>query len=688
MCGSLLSKFKKNSNKVAPVLGAEYLETKRVSTKTNLATETAWVDKNMLPDEVSMGRKTRTTVRMPDLTRFIEVKPYEDTKAGKEENTMSTNNESSRLKPEVQSVNNAIITLRVERTDDHVPPVTEGLEMTTKDSKKHKQKMVASQSDVLSSSKANLSNEITTFTVDKESLASVQSGRFSGCTVKNSTENVFEATNQPALTRIGDNETKLTAPYDDLQETEFVFKALPTDREDNANENENKLSSTSSENYKLDNISVSDAECQSKAEVMSMEIAVTSWSTEVNDPRSSSKVTTQDETTQESNVTVQSGQFSGSRVFGLAGSWLSSIVLEAVDHQVLALIDKDEETLTAAYDDSQETAVFSKALSAENMTAKDNTMSISDETNQSEAVSGFDAECESKAKVLSIEDWLTNVDIQDGLDQSHSYIAWDIENHEDKTATICIDTHSSHAIKKLLAAAQSRPISDCTVQQATENEPAVEDQLGEKLTVINGDLQESHVITKPLFSDGHGLGELNFRQTRERMDAFQSDVQQRHGVSKPLSADVYGLAELNFRKTKEKMNVLSESPSFILSAKRSAETTLTAPQEFATIDASEENLTLAEVGSGSIHVKESPVNPKPFLASQEKISETRDDLASQSTMQRYDNPYQLIDREVLFAKATKEIEAKIFRVSFLFKIILLSMCCLCCAKRKKLPRNV
>lgn len=91
MCGSLLSKFKKNSNKVNPVFNTDSLEPKRVKRKTNLVDGTSSVDGNTSNSvgEIILVREMSTAVRPPDLSRenFSEVTPTGNTKAAIEENT-------------------------------------------------------------------------------------------------------------------------------------------------------------------------------------------------------------------------------------------------------------------------------------------------------------------------------------------------------------------------------------------------------------------------------------------------------------------------------------------------------------------------------------------------------------------------------------------------------------------------
>ena len=86
MCGSLLSKFKKTSNKVNPVISTDSLEPKlepkRVKRRTNLVDHTLSVEESMFRGEITLADEAFTRVRGPNSSedRCFEVKPFETTK--------------------------------------------------------------------------------------------------------------------------------------------------------------------------------------------------------------------------------------------------------------------------------------------------------------------------------------------------------------------------------------------------------------------------------------------------------------------------------------------------------------------------------------------------------------------------------------------------------------------------------
>ena len=88
MCGSLLSKFKKTSNKVNPVISTDSLELKRVKQKTNLVDHTLSVEESMFRGGITLSGEEFTRVRVSNSSedRYFEVKRCETTMETADEN--------------------------------------------------------------------------------------------------------------------------------------------------------------------------------------------------------------------------------------------------------------------------------------------------------------------------------------------------------------------------------------------------------------------------------------------------------------------------------------------------------------------------------------------------------------------------------------------------------------------------
>ena len=294
MCGSLLSKFKERSNKIAPVLSVEYMDPQWFSRKTCLANVASMpLNGNLSGEDLSLDRKFSQRMQYSDLGNFIERNSKMSMAEGNTSSVLPssvfTSDEANTAEPafevdatdEVLSLSSGIQMLTEKRSDTISLQAFARSQIKSADSVGKKEKMTASQRNLL----------ITTSTLNQASPDSVlgygdvepeilgsSTVSLDCAIVVQSEETVLEVQNKQALGPLDDHEERLRpAHYDrETQESFITFEGLSPDILENVSAKENVMLNRN-EKGKLKRVCGSFAEKESKFEVPPVEVGVVSY---------------------------------------------------------------------------------------------------------------------------------------------------------------------------------------------------------------------------------------------------------------------------------------------------------------------------------------------------------------------------------------------------------------------------
>lgn len=290
MCGSLLSKFKKRSNKIAPVLSVEYMDPQWFSRKTCLANVASMpLNGNLSREDLSLDRTFSQKIQFSDLGNFTERNSKMNMAEGNTvvlASSVFTSDEANTAEPafevdasdEVLSVSSGIQMLTEKRSDTISLQAFDGSQIKRADSAGEKEEKTASQPKLL----------ITTSTVNQASRHSVLGYRdvepeilgsstvSFDCAIKvQSEETVLEVQNKQALVPLDDHEERLRPAHHDheTQESFITFEGLSPDVMEKVSAKENMMLNRN-EKGNLELVCESLAEKESKFEVPPVEVGV------------------------------------------------------------------------------------------------------------------------------------------------------------------------------------------------------------------------------------------------------------------------------------------------------------------------------------------------------------------------------------------------------------------------------
>lgn len=294
MCGSLLSKFKKRTNKIAPVLSVEYMDPQWLNPrKTCLANVASMpLNGNLSGEDLSLDRKFSQRMRYSDLGNFIERNSKMSMAEGNTvvlPSSVFTSDEANPAEPafevdatdEVLSLSSGIQMLTEKRSDTISLQAFARSQIKSADSVGKKEKMTANQRNLLiTTSTLNLASPDSVLgygDVEPEILGS-STVSFDCAIVVQSEETVLEVQNKQALVPLDDHEERLRpAHYDrETQESFITFEGLSPDILENVSAKENAMLNRN-EKGKLKRVSGSFAEKKSKFEIPPVEVGVVSY---------------------------------------------------------------------------------------------------------------------------------------------------------------------------------------------------------------------------------------------------------------------------------------------------------------------------------------------------------------------------------------------------------------------------